>query len=54
MTDVKVNRSLLVRAIEFLRQYSQKLAFSKYPPDSYKKDSIDDIVIQLERADHGQ
>lgn len=53
MNDIKVNRALVERAIEFLRQYAEKLEGSKYPPDSYKKDSIDDIVMQLERAKDG-
>lgn len=53
MTDAKVSRSLIERAIEFLKQYAEKLEGSKYPPDSYKKDSIEDIAQQLERAKDG-
>lgn len=44
MNDIKVSRTLVERAVVFLEQYKEKLSTSKYPPDEYKKDSIDDIV----------
>ena len=44
MSEVQVNRELIQRTIVFLEQYKEKLSTSKYPPDEYKKDSIDDIV----------
>lgn len=50
MSDIKVNRALVERAVAFLEQYKEKLATSKYPPDAYKKDSIEDIVQQLRKA----
>ena len=53
MSDMQVNRALVERAVVFLEQYKEKLATSKYPPDLYKKDSIEDIVQQLRRACNG-
>lgn len=53
MSDIKVNRALVERAVAFLEQYAEKLEGSKYPPDSYKKDSIEDIVQQLRKACNG-
>lgn len=50
MSDIKVNRALVERAVVFLEQYKEKLATSKYPPDEYKKDSIEDLVQQLRKA----
>ena len=50
MSDIKVNRALVERVITFLEQYKEKLATSKYPPDEYKKDSIEDLVQQLRKA----
>ena len=50
MNDIKVNRALIERVVAFLEQYKEKLATSKYPPDEYKKDSIEDLVQQLRRA----
>ena len=50
MSDIKVNRELVQRAVAFLEQYKDKLATSKYPPDEYKKDSIEDLVQQLRKA----
>lgn len=50
MSDIKVNRALVERVVEFLEQYKEKLATSKYPPDEYKKDSIEDLVQQLRKA----
>ena len=44
MSDIYVNRGLVERAIVFLEQYKERLSTSKYPPDAYKKDSIEDIV----------
>ena len=44
MNDIKVNKALVENAAAFLEQYKDKLSTSKYPPDEYKKDSIDDIV----------
>lgn len=44
MSDIYVNRELVQRAILFLEQYKERLSTSKYPPDEYKKDSIEDIV----------
>lgn len=50
MNDIKVNRALVERAVAFLEQYKDKLATSKYPPDEYKKDSIEDLVQQLRKS----
>ena len=50
MSDIKVNRALVERVVVFLEQYKEKLATSKYPPDEYKKDSIEDLVQQLRKA----
>lgn len=50
MSDIKINRELVQRVVAFLEQYKEKLATSKYPPDEYKKDSIEDIVQQLRKA----
>lgn len=50
MSYIQVNRALVERAVAFLEQYKEKLATSKYPPDGYKKDSIEDIVQQLRKA----
>lgn len=50
MSDIKVNRALVERVVAFLEQYKEKLAISKYPPDEYKKDSIEDLVQQLRKA----
>lgn len=44
MNDIKVNRTLVERAIVFLEQYKERLSTSKYPPDEYKKDSIEDTL----------
>lgn len=44
MSDIYVNRDLIQRAIVFLEQYKERLSTSKYPPDEYKRDSIEDIV----------
>lgn len=50
MSDIKVSRVLVERVVAFLEQYKDKLATSKYPPDEYKKDSIEDLVQQLRKA----
>lgn len=44
MTDVLVNRALVDRIVIFLEQFKDRLKSSKYPPDEYKVDSIEDIV----------
>lgn len=44
MSDIKVSRTLVERAIVFLEQYKDRLSTSKYPPDEYKKDSIEDTL----------
>lgn len=47
---VTIRRDVVEKAIEFLQQIYVNLQYSIYPDDGYKRDTIEDVIAEIERA----